>query len=58
MKNVYDGVVRTDRCGFATVTLPRYFQALNRAFRDQLTSLSGLQDVAVAKKIRRNRFMI
>jgi hypothetical protein len=58
MKNVYDGVVRTDRRGFATVRLPRYFQALNRSFRYQLTSLAGLQNVAVAREIAHNRFVI
>ncbi len=58
MKNVYDGVVTTDRRGFASVNLPAYFQALNRNFRYQLTSLSGLQDVAVAREIARNRFVI
>ncbi len=58
MKNVYDGVVTTDARGFATVTLPHYFQALNRSFRYQLTSLSGLQNVAVAKEIANNRFVV
>jgi len=37
MKNVYDGVVTTDERGFATVTLPDWFEALNRDFRYQLT---------------------
>jgi hypothetical protein len=58
MKNVYDGVVTTDRRGYATVRLPRYFAALNRSFRYQLTSLSGLQNVAVAREIARNRFVV
>jgi len=58
MKNVYDGVVKTNATGLASVRLPSYFQALNRDFRYQLTSLSGLQLVAVAKKIRGNRFTI
>jgi hypothetical protein len=58
MKNVYDGVVTTDHRGYATVRLPRYFQALNRDFRYQLTSLSGLQNVAIARKIRGNRFLV
>ena len=58
MKNVYDGVVRTNARGFGTVTLPRYFQALNRSFRYQLTSLSGLQNVAVAKELANNRFVV
>jgi len=58
MKDIYDGVVTTTVNGFATVRLPRYFQALNRSFRYQLTSLSGLQEVAVAKEIAHNRFTI
>jgi hypothetical protein len=37
MMNVYNGNVRTDAKGFATVRLPRYFDALNRSFRYQLT---------------------
>src|SRR5262249_12078650 len=37
MKNVYDGVVTTDASGLATITLPNWFDALNRDFRYQLT---------------------
>jgi hypothetical protein len=37
MKNVYDGVVTTDGEGFATVTMPDWFDALNGRFRYQLT---------------------
>jgi hypothetical protein len=58
MKTLYDGIVKTNGRGFATVRLPRYFQALNRSFRYQLTSLSGLQQLAVAKEIAHNRFTI
>src|SRR6266545_3422713 len=54
MMDVYNGNVRTNAKGFATVRLPRYFQALNRSFRYQLTSLSGLQEVAIAKQIAHN----
>lgn len=39
MKNLYDGVVTTDGDGFATVTMPSWFEALNRDFRYQLTVL-------------------
>ncbi|HOW17919.1 MAG TPA: hypothetical protein PLC79_02700, partial [Phycisphaerae bacterium] len=39
MKNVYDGVVTTDARGYATITLPDWFEALNRDFRYQLTVL-------------------
>jgi hypothetical protein len=58
MKNIYDGVARTNAKGFATVRLPKWFQALNKDLRYQLTSLSGLQLVAVAQEIRNNRFVI
>jgi hypothetical protein len=61
MKNVYDGVVRTNARGFATVGLPSWFQALNRDFRYQLTLLGrsgwGAQAV-VWREIRDNRFVI
>jgi hypothetical protein len=58
MKNIYDGNVTTNAEGYATVTLPKWFQALNKDFRYQLTSLSGLQEVAVAKEIHDNQFTI
>jgi len=58
MKNIYDGVVTLDERGEATVEMPEWFEALNRDFRYQLTSLSGLQNVAVAKEISHNRFTI
>ena len=37
MMNVYNGNVTTDADGNATVTLPEWFEALNRDFRYQLT---------------------
>jgi hypothetical protein len=61
MKNVYDGVVRTDRRGYAVVRLPRYFAALNRDFRYQLTTVGAASwgaTVGVWREIRRNRFTI
>jgi hypothetical protein len=59
MKNVYDGVVRTDRRGFATVRLPHYFQALNRSFRYQLTIVGrSFAQAIVWKEIAANRFTI
>jgi hypothetical protein len=61
MKNVYDGTVTTDARGFATVKLPRYFQALNRDFRYQLTTLGhngfGVR-ADVWEEISHNRFTI
>jgi hypothetical protein len=61
MKNVYDGNVTTDSKGFATVTLPAWFQALNRDFRYQLTVIDKAHwqaRAAVWEKIRNNRFTI
>jgi hypothetical protein len=58
MKNVYDGVVVLDAKGEATVELPSYFEALNKDFRYQLTSVGGFAPVYVAEKIHENRFKI
>jgi hypothetical protein len=61
MKNVYDGVVRTDGRGYATVRLPRYFEALNRDFRYQLTPVGREAWDARAgiwQEIRANQFVI
>jgi hypothetical protein len=61
MKNVYDGIVRTDKRGFAVVGLPRYFSALNRALRYQLTLVgrAGFGEQAVVwEKMAGNRFTI
>src|SRR5262249_42323261 len=41
MKNVYDGVVTLNGKGEATVKMPRWFEALNRDFRYQLTALGA-----------------
>jgi hypothetical protein len=37
MMNLYNGTAITDAAGYATITLPSYFEALNRDFRYQLT---------------------
>ena len=58
MKNVYDGVAVLDELGDATVTLPEWFEVLNRDFRYQLTCIGGFAPVYVAEKIAANRFRI
>ena len=58
MKNIYDGVVTTDRDGSATVTLPDWFEALNRDFRYQLTVIGQFAQAIVASKIAGNRFTV
>ena len=58
MKNVYDGVVSTDAKGFATVTMPDWFEALNRDFRYQLTTVGQFAQAMVAKEIQNGAFTI
>ena len=58
MKNIYDGNIVTDANGEATITLPEYFEALNRDFRYQLTVIGAFAQATVADEIRGNRFVI
>jgi hypothetical protein len=58
MKNIYDGVVRTNSRGYATVRLPRWFQALNGNFRYQLTTIRSFAKAVVWREVRHNRFVI
>ncbi|HWV99751.1 MAG TPA: hypothetical protein VNZ64_08685 [Candidatus Acidoferrum sp.] len=59
MKNVYDGVVTLDAKGKATVTLPAYFQALNRDFRYQLTPIGRpAPGLHIAGEAANNKFKI
>jgi hypothetical protein len=58
MMNIYNGNVRTDRRGFATVTLPKWFDALNKDFRYQLTPIGTFAQAIIQKKVKNNRFVI
>jgi len=58
MMNVYNGNVKLDGRGEAVVTLPHWFEALNRDFRYQLTCIGGFAPVYIAEKISDNRFKI
>jgi len=58
MKNIYDGVATLDGNGEAVVSLPRWFEALNRDFRYQLTCIGGFAPVYIAKEITDNQFKI
>jgi hypothetical protein len=58
MMNIYNGIVRLGKDGSAMVTLPDWFEALNREFRYQLTCIGGFAPVYVAKKVNGNRFKI
>jgi hypothetical protein len=58
MMNIYNGNVTTDAEGFATVTLPEWFEALNRDFRYQLTVIGRFAQAIVAREVEDNRFTI
>ena len=59
MKNIYDGVATLDAWGVATVTLPDWFEALNRDFRYQLTALGTPQPgLFISREVEGNRFTI
>jgi len=58
MMNIYNGNVITDAGGEAVITLPDWFQALNRDFRYQLTVIGQFAQAIVARKIRDNSFTI
>ncbi len=58
MKNIYDGVTRTDGRGYATVRLPRWFQALNGDFRYQLTPIRSFARAVVWREVSHNAFVI
>jgi hypothetical protein len=59
MMNVYNGNVVLDAQGEATVTLPDWFEALNRDFRYQLTAIGAPgPNLYVARKISDNQFKI
>ncbi len=58
MMNVYNGNITTDGNGDATVTLPNYFQVLNRDFRYQLTVIGQFAQAIIQSKIQNNQFSI
>lgn len=59
MMDVYNGVVVLDKRGSAWVELPEYFQALNRDYRYQLTSLGAPgPNLYIAEEVTGNRFKI
>lgn len=58
MLNIHNGNVTTDANGEAVVTLPGYFEALNKDFRYQLTVLGQFSQAIVSSKIKGNRFTI
>jgi hypothetical protein len=59
MMNIYNGLVTLDTRGSAWITMPDYFEALNRDFRYQLTSVGRPQpNLYIRKELSGNRFKI
>jgi hypothetical protein len=59
MKNVYDGVATLDARGEATVSLPEWFEALNKDFRYQLTAIGAPgPNLYIATEVSGNSFKI
>ena len=59
MKNIYDGVAVLDANGEAEITLPDWFEALNKDFRYQLTAIGASSPgLYIAQKITNNKFKI
>lgn len=58
MMNIYNGNIVTDANGEAIVTMPDYFDALNRDFRYQLTVIGQFAQAIVSEEIRGNQFRI
>jgi hypothetical protein len=59
--NVYSGNVTTNGKGFATVRMPRWFQALNRSFRYQLTVVGKpgqFVQAMIVKELAHNHFTL
>jgi hypothetical protein len=58
MMNIYNGNIITDAGGIATVTMPDYFDALNKDFRYQLTVIGTFAQAIISKEIAGNTFEI
>ena len=58
MMNIYNGNVTTDKNGRATVTLPKWFNALNTDYRYQLTPIRTFAQAMIEKEIANNHFVI
>jgi hypothetical protein len=58
MMNIYNGNVTTDANGDAVITLPEWFEALNKDFRYQLTVIGTFAQAIVASEVKQNRFAI
>jgi hypothetical protein len=58
MMNIYNGNIVTDASGKAVVTLPNYFNSLNKEYRYQLTVIGSFAQAIVNKEVNGNTFEI
>jgi hypothetical protein len=58
MMNIYNGNTVTGNDGLSEITLPDYFEALNKDFRYQLTVIGDFAQAIIAKKVAGNKFVI
>lgn len=58
MMNIYNGNITTNESGEATITMPNYFEALNKDFRYQLTVIGTFAQAIVLEEIIGNTFKI
>jgi len=58
MMNIYNGNVTTNAAGEAIVTLPDWFETLNRDFRYQLTVIGTFAQAIVESEVANHQFTI
>ena len=58
MMNIYNGNAVLDGKGEVWVSLPAWFEVLNREFRYQLTCVGGFAPIYISEEINGNRFKI
>jgi hypothetical protein len=59
MMNIYNGIATLDAHGSAVITMPDWFDALNRDFRYQLTAIGApAPKLYIAEKMHGNQFRI
>ena len=56
--NQYSGNLTTDANGLARVTLPAYFETLNKDFRYQLTVIGTFAQAIIKEEVQNNQFVV
>ena len=59
MKNIYDGVIRLDASGEASVAMPEWFSALNHDFGYLVTPIGApMPGLYIAEELQDNHFRV